>query len=107
VTASQSEIRVGWRSPCFVANLAFDEVAARLRCDIEAGSITRDDGTTGSWRMVESDDLSLPFYVAYEDADLRGGQWQDRVREEGNDDFGGFTFVEVGGDRASLRLAWR
>jgi hypothetical protein len=87
VTASQSEIRVGWRSPCFVANVAFEEraealtpeiealidagrtllgwgiavdniegVAARLGCEIEAGAITRDDGTTGSWRMVGSDD---------------------------------------------------
>jgi hypothetical protein len=80
-------------------------VAARLGCEVESGSITRDDGTTGSWRMVGSDDLSLPFFVAYDDADLRLGQWQDRVREAGNDDFGGFTFVEVGGDPASVR-AW-
>jgi hypothetical protein len=54
---------------------------------------------------VGSDDLSLPFFVAYDDADLRVGQWQDRVRKAGNADFGGFTFVEVGGDPASLR-AW-
>jgi glyoxalase-like protein len=80
-------------------------VATRLGCEVEAGSITRDDGTTGSWRMVGSDDLSLPFFVAYDDADLRVGQWQDRVREAGNDDFGGFTFVEVGGDPSSVR-AW-
>jgi hypothetical protein len=80
-------------------------VAARLGCEAEAGSITRDDGTIGSWRIVGSDDVSLPFFVAYDDADLRVGEWQDRVRAAGNGGFGGFTFVEWGGEPASLR-AW-
>jgi hypothetical protein len=88
--------------------IAVDEIeaiAARLGCEVEAGSITRDDGTTGSWRMVGSDDVSLPFFVAYDDADRRVHEWRDRVREAGNADFGGFTFVEVGGDPKQLR-AW-
>jgi hypothetical protein len=82
-----------------------EAVAARLGCEVEAGSITRDDGTTGSWRIVGSTDVELPFFVAYDDADRRLHQWQDRVSEARNDGFGGFTFVEVGGDPAPLR-AW-
>jgi Glyoxalase-like domain len=82
-----------------------EAVAERLGCEVEAGSITRDDGTTGSWRIVGSDDMWLPFFVAYDDADRRLDEWRDRVREAGNTDFGGFTFVEVGGDPEQLR-AW-
>jgi glyoxalase-like protein len=82
-----------------------EAVAERLGCEVEAGSITRDDGTTGSWRIVGSDDVWLPFFVAYDDADRRLDEWRDRVREAGNTDFGGFTFVEVGGDPEQLR-AW-
>jgi hypothetical protein len=74
-------------------------VAARLGRDIEAGSITTADGSTGSWRVVASDDSSLAFFIAYDgDLDMRLRRWQERVREAGNEGFGGFTFVEVGGD---------
>lgn len=86
-----------------------EAVATRLGCEVEAGSITRADGSTGSWRIVASDDFSLPFFIAYDvpedDPDLRLRRWQEQVREAGNDDFGGFTFVEVGGDPDALR-AW-
>ena len=78
-------------------------VAARLGCDLEAGSITYPDGSTGSWRYAGSNDPSLPFFVAYDDPDLRLSKWQERVREAGNDGFGGFTFVEVGGDPEVMR----
>jgi hypothetical protein len=92
---------LGWA----IAADDIEVVAARLGCEVEAGSITRADGSTGSWRIVGSDDSSLPFFIAYDDADLRLRQWQDRVREARNGDFGGLTFVEVGGDPNSLR-AW-
>ena len=86
-----------------------EAVAARLGCEVEAGSIKRADGSTGSWRVVGSDDPSLPFFITYDDPEddpgLRLRQWQDRVREAGNGDFGGFRFVEVGGDPDELR-AW-
>ena len=75
-----------------------DGVAARIGCHLEAGSITYRDGATGSWRYAGSDDPHLPFFIAYDDPDLRLTKWQERVREAGNDGFGGFTFVEVGGD---------
>jgi hypothetical protein len=81
-------------------------VAARCGCDIEAGSITSADGSTGSWRLVVSDDFSLPFFVAYDgDPEVRLRGWHERVREAGNEGFGGFTFVEVGGDPERMR-AW-
>jgi Glyoxalase-like domain len=81
-------------------------VAARHGLAIEEGSITDADGSTGSWRLVASDDVSLPFFVAYDgDPDVGLRRWQERVREAGNDGFGGFTFVEVGGDPERMR-AW-
>lgn len=80
-------------------------VAERLGCDLEAGSITYPDGSTGSWRYAGSDDPFLPFFLAYDDPDLRLSKWRQRVREAGNDGFGGFTFVEVGGDPEVMR-AW-
>lgn len=74
-------------------------VAKRLGREIEAGSITAADGSTSSWRAVAYDDSSLPFFVAYDgDPGVRLRRWQERVREAGNEGFGGFTFVEVGGD---------
>lgn len=88
-----------------------EAVAARLGREVETGSITLDDGSTGSWRIVASDDFSLPFFIAYDasadDPDLRRRRrrWQEWVREAGNEGFGGFTFVEVGGDREMMR-AW-
>lgn len=81
-------------------------VAKRLGRDTDAGSIAAADGSTSSWRFVEYDDASLPFFIAYDgapDACLR--RWQERVREAGNERFGGFTFVEVGGDPEAMR-AW-
>jgi glyoxalase-like protein len=83
-----------------------EQVAARHGLVIEAGSITSADGSTGSWRIAASDDLSLPFFVAYDgDPDSRLRRWQERVREAGTEGFGGFTFVEVGGDPERMR-AW-
>jgi hypothetical protein len=81
-----------------------EEVGDRLRRPVEAGSIVNEDGSTGSWRFVEDpDDLSLPFFISY-DADpvVRRERWEQRVDEAGNGGFGGFTFVEVGGDRARI-----
>ena len=81
-----------------------DQVAARRGLSIEAGSITSADGSTGSWRLAASEDVSLPFFVAYDgDPDVRLHRWRERVREAGNDAFGGFTFVEVGGDPKRIR----
>ena len=93
---------IGW-------GIAVDDievVAARLGRDIEAGSIAAADGSMSSWRIVAYDDSSLPFFVAYDgDPDARLRRWQERVREAGNERFGGFTFVEVGGDPEAMR-AW-
>ena len=79
-------------------------MAERLGRPVDGGSIVNDDGTTGSWRFVEDpDDLSLPFFIAYDaDPAVRRERWQSRVEEAGNGDFGGFTFVEVGGDREQI-----
>jgi hypothetical protein len=33
---------------------------------------------------------------------VRRERWADRVAEAGNGEFGGFTFVEVGGDRKQV-----
>jgi hypothetical protein len=83
-----------------------EAVAARVGRDIEPGSITAADGSTSSWRVVASDDSSQPFFIAYDgDLDARRRRWQERVREAGNEGFGGFTFVEVGGDPERMR-AW-
>ena len=83
-----------------------DVVAARLGRDIEAGSIAAADGSTSSWRVVASDDSSMPFFIAYDgDLDARLKRWQERVREAGNESLGGFTFVEVGDDPERMR-AW-
>ena len=81
-----------------------DRVAARLDRPVETGSIVYDDGTTGSWRFVEDpDDLSLPFFISYDaDPAVRRERWQSRVVEAGNGGFGGFTFVEVGGNRQQV-----
>ena len=81
-----------------------EAVAARLGRPVEAGSIVNDDGSTGSWRFVEEpDDFSLPFFIAYDaDPGARRNRWQSRVEEAGNGGFGGFTFVEVGGDRGQV-----
>jgi glyoxalase-like protein len=82
-----------------------DAIAARLGLAVKAGSITSIDGSVASWRFVEdmSDD-SLPFFIAYDsDLDVRLRKWQDRVREAGNEGFGKFTFVEVGGDPERIR----
>jgi Glyoxalase-like domain len=81
-----------------------EAVAERLGRPVEVGSIVNEDGSTGSWRFLEDpDDLSLPFFIAYDaDPGVRWSRWRDRVDEAGNDGFGGFTFVEVGGDRARL-----
>jgi hypothetical protein len=78
-----------------------EAVAQRLGRPVETGSIVNDDGSTGSWRFVEDpDDLSLPFFISYDaDPAVRRERWADRVAEAGNSEFGGFTFVEVGGDR--------
>lgn len=83
-----------------------DVVAARLGRYIEAGSIAAADGSTSSWRVVASDDSSMPFFIAYDgDLDARLKRWQERVREAGNESLGGFTFVEVGDDPERMR-AW-
>jgi hypothetical protein len=81
-----------------------EAVAERLGRPAETGSIVYDDGTTGSWRFVEDpDDLSLPFFISYDaDPAVRRKRWSDRVAEAGNGEFGGFTFVEVGGDRKQI-----
>jgi hypothetical protein len=81
-------------------------VASRNDLEVEVGSITSADGSTGSWRLAASDDASLPFFIAYDgDPDTRLRRWEERAREAGNDGFGGFTFVEVGGDPQRMR-AW-
>ena len=81
-------------------------IAARLGRDIEAGSIAAADGSTSSWRVVASDDSSMPFFITYDgDLDARLRRWQERVREAGNESLGGFTFVEVGDDPERMR-AW-
>jgi hypothetical protein len=66
-------------------------------------SIAMTDGTKGGWRYVEGpDDPAYPFFIVYDqDAEVR----RERRRAVGNDAFGGFTFVEVGGDEAAIR-AW-
>jgi glyoxalase-like protein len=81
-----------------------EAVAERLGRPVEPGSIVYDDGSTGSWRFVEDpDDLSLPFFISY-DADpvARRERWASRVDEAANGAFGGFSFVEVGGDRHQI-----
>lgn len=84
-----------------------DATAARLGLEVEGGSITNDDGSTSSWRFVASEDPSLPFFITYEepesDPDRRLRRWQEWVRDVGNEAFGGFTFVEIGGDPDRLR----
>jgi hypothetical protein len=81
-----------------------DAVAERLRRPVEKGSIVNDDGSTGSWSFVEDpDDFSLPFFITYDaDRDARRSTWRSRVEKAGNGRFGGFTFVEVGGDREQI-----
>ena len=81
-----------------------EAVAARLGRPVETGSIVNEDGSTGSWRFVEDpDDFSLPFFIAYDaDPGARRSRWQSRGEEAGNDHLVGFTFVEVGGDRAQV-----
>lgn len=79
-----------------------DATAARVGFSPVAGSITTSEGTTGGWRVVfDPDDDGLPFFISYDEApEQRLQRWQRRRRELGNEQFGGFTFVEVGGDRA-------
>jgi len=82
--------------------------------DIEAVAVLRDrelmtrsntnaDGSSVSYRLVASADPSLPFFISYDNNDERMGLWQERVRRANNADFGGFTFVEVGGDPIQMR----
>jgi len=80
-------------------------IAAQVGRRVEAGSITRVDGSISSWRFVsDPSDESLPFFIAYDgDPAERQRWWQGRVREAGGEDFGGFTFVEVGGDPERIR----
>lgn len=80
-------------------------IAAQLGRRVEAGSITRADGSISSWRFVsDPSDESLPFFIAYGgDPAARLQWWQGRVRQAGSEDFGGFTFVEVGGDHERIR----
>lgn len=81
-------------------------VAARLGAAVEEGSVKSTDGSTRSWQFVASDDMTLPFFIEYGgDTDSRTRRWGERVREAGNEGFGGFTFVEVGDDPARIR-AW-
>ena len=81
-------------------------VADRHGLAIEEGSVTLADGSTGSWRIAASEDIPLPFFVAYDgDAESRLRRWQERAREAGSEDFGSFTFIEVGGDPDRMR-AW-
>ena len=83
-----------------------EPVAARNGVPIEEGSITSADGSTGTWRIAASKDDSLPFFIAYDgDADSRLRRWHERVREAGNEGFGGFTFIEVGDHPDQIR-AW-
>lgn len=69
------------------------------------GSIAREDGSTGSWQFVyDSSDDSLPFFIRYDETlEVRSRRWQDFARKAGNTGFGGFTFIEVGGDEAKIR----
>jgi len=92
---------LGWR----IVVDDIDVIAARLGRVVEAGSITYVDGSIGSWRFVhEPSDESLPFFIAYGgDPDVRLRRWQERLREAGNEGFGNFTFVEVGGDPERIR----
>jgi len=47
--------------------------------------------------------VSLPFFISYDaDPKARRERWQSRVEEAGDGGFGGFTFVEVGGDRQQV-----
>jgi hypothetical protein len=49
--------------------------------------------------VEDTSDDSLPFFIAYDgDPDARLRTWHERVREAGNEGFGNFTFVEVGGN---------
>ena len=81
-----------------------EAVADRLGRAVEVGTVTNEDGSTGSWRFVEPGDWSLPFFIAYDsEPDVRQSRWNSRVDEAGNQSFGGFTFVEVGGDEATVR----
>ena len=80
-------------------------VAERLGRPVEVGSIVNEDGSTGSWRFVDDPDFSMPFFIVYDaDPDVRRSRWRSRVVEAGNGGFGGFTFVEVGGDRGRVEI---
>jgi hypothetical protein len=82
-------------------------VARRLNLEVGRGSITREDGNTGSWQFVyDPGSDSLPFFIRYDDdPEDRLRLWQERAREVGNLGFGGFTFIEVAGDEAEIRGA--
>jgi hypothetical protein len=75
-----------------------EAVAALRGRELMTRSSTNADGSSVSYRLVASDDPSLPFFVSYDNADERMNLWQERVRRTGNADFGRFAFVEVGGD---------
>jgi hypothetical protein len=92
---------LGWA----VATADIEAIAARVGAEPVRGSITRSDGTTGSWRHV-CDPFAggHPFFVEYPEEPEERRQRLARLRHEaGNDHVGGFTFVEVGGANHDLR----
>lgn len=82
-----------------------DQLAARTGRETVAGAIRRADGSTGSWRTISNGDAPwLPFFIAYDgDPAERRASWARRRAEAGNERFGGFVRVQVGGDEAELR----
>jgi Glyoxalase-like domain len=67
---------------CFdwgVSTVAIQAVASRLGREIDRGSLTLADGTTGSWSCVYAEPQSgLPFYIQYDSPERRPILWKHR-----------------------------
>jgi Glyoxalase-like domain len=85
-----------------------DAVGRRLNIEPVEGSIERRDGAHTRWRTVADSApgfSSLPFFIEYEDPNARRpAEWRERyVTARHNVPIGGFVWIELGGDEASLR----
>ncbi len=84
-------------------------VGRRLELVPRPGSVTGPDGSLlASWRTVADEDGSngdLPFFIQYDDPDnRRPAWWAAKRREAGHDvEVGGFAWVEVGAEEATMR----
>lgn len=79
-----------------------EAVGRRVSRDVVPGSITLEDGSVRSWRVVYRKDKGFPFFIEYDGGRApRLARWSSEAF--GNERFGGFTWIEIAAPESEMR----